>query len=116
MKVKLSSEARQDIDHQVAYLTGKTNSGIVTFRNIISRAPRLLSDQPYVGQTAAEIPIRGARRAIIDGWNEGIPGMRAGGARKLVVPPELGFGSAGKRPVPPNAVLVFYLEILAEGS
>ena len=68
MKVKLSSEARQDIDHQVAYLTGKTNSGIVTFRNIISRAARLLSDQPYVGQTAVEIPIRGARRAIIDGW------------------------------------------------
>ena len=64
MKVKLSSEARQDIDHQVAYLTGKTNSGIVTFRNIISRAARLLSDQPYVGQTAAEIPIRGARRAL----------------------------------------------------
>lgn len=68
MKVKLSSEARQDIDRQVDYLTGKTNSGITTFRNIISRAARLLRDQPYVGQTAAEIPIRGARRVIIDGW------------------------------------------------
>ena len=68
MKVKLSSEARQDIDRQVAYLTGKTNSGITTFRHIIDRAARLLVGQPHAGQTDSEIPIQGARRIIIDGW------------------------------------------------
>ena len=65
--------------------------------------------------TEAAAVVLGAE-SIIDGWNEGIPGMRAGGVRKLVVPPELGFGKLGKRPVPPNAVLVFDLEILADGS
>ena len=68
MQVKLSSEARQDIDRQVDYLTGRTNAGITTFRNIIRRAARLLGDQPDAGQADAEIPIRGARRIIIDGW------------------------------------------------
>lgn len=69
MKVKLSSEARQDINRQVDYLTGKTNSGILTFRNIIGRASLLLGSQPHAGRTVSEIPIRGAKRVTIDGWH-----------------------------------------------
>ena len=63
-------------------------------------------------EEAAPVVLGGG--AIIAGWNEGIPGMRAGGRRKLVVPPELGFGSVGRRPVPPNTVLVFDIEILPD--
>ncbi len=69
MRVKLSKEARQDIERQVAYLSGKTIAGIATFRDIIRRAQRLLASQPHAGQADTRIPIRGAMRIIIEGWH-----------------------------------------------
>lgn len=50
---------------------------------------------------------------VIPGWDEGIIGMRAGGRRKLTVPPELGYGARGAgNVIPPNAVLIFDIELL----
>jgi len=49
----------------------------------------------------------------IKGWDEGLVGMRVGGRRKLVIPPELGFGKQGVGSVvPPNAVLFYEFELL----
>ncbi len=49
---------------------------------------------------------------LIRGWMQGVPGMKVGGVRKLVIPPELAYGPEGRGGIPPNATLVFEIEVL----
>ncbi len=59
-----------------------------------------------------QLPLGNAQ--ALPGWNEGLEGMRVGGVRQVIVPPELGFGEAGAgNVIPPNATLIWLIELIS---
>ena len=61
----------------------------------------------------APLPFVLGAAGIIEGWNLGILGMRVGGRRQLIIPSALGYGPYGNGPIPPNAIMVFTVEVLS---
>ena len=57
-------------------------------------------------------PFQIQTRSVIPGWDEGFKSMKPGGKRKLIIPSNLGYGSSGRGSIPPNATLIFEVEML----
>ena len=58
-------------------------------------------------------PLESPLGRLIQGWQKAIPGMKPGGVRKLVIPPELGYGSQRNQGIPANSTLVFEVELVS---
>lgn len=62
---------------------------------------------------AGSFPFTIGQGRVIRGFEQGVTGMRVGGLRRLVIPPDLGYGAQGRPPIPPNATLIFDVELLS---
>jgi FKBP-type peptidyl-prolyl cis-trans isomerase len=72
-----------------------------------------LTDGKQFDSSIGGKPITFPLSRVIKGWQEGIPGMKPGGTRRLRIPAELGYGKAGAGDdIPPNAVLVFEVQLI----
>ena len=91
-------------------IAGQTVS--VNYRGTLANGTEF--DSSY-GRGPFSFPLGGGR--VIQGWDEGVAGMKVGGKRKLVIPPDLAYGDRGAGGViPPNATLTFEVELLRIGG
>ena len=63
--------------------------------------------------TSASFPFTLGTGAVIKGWDQGVVGMKIGGQRRLIIPPELAYGSSGSGPIPPNATIMFEIRLIS---
>jgi Domain of Unknown Function (DUF1080)/FKBP-type peptidyl-prolyl cis-trans isomerase len=74
---------------------------------------RLADGTKFDSSRDRDQPLTAPLARLIPGWQAGIPGMKVGGRRKLIIPPDLGYGVRGfGRIIPPNSLLVFDVEVL----
>ena len=110
--VDLDAMTRLDGGLYIRDLTVGTGAVVQPGQSITAKYKGWLSNGTLF--TDAQSPFRVGVGSLIRGWDVGIPGMRVGGKRQLVIPPSMAYGAQGRAPsIPGNAVLVFEVEVLS---
>ena len=87
-----------------------SSTSTITFHyTLMTWSNGALIESSWTGGSPATYPLV----ELIVGWQQGIPGMKVGGRRLLVVPPDLGYGAQGSGPVGPNETLIFVMDIVS---
>lgn len=93
--------------------TGTTVSGTPTVA--VRYAGYLANGTKFDERTEAQGPICFPLAGLIAGWQSGMQGMKVGGTRRLLIPPDQGYGRGGNGPIPGNANLLFDITLTATG-
>jgi FKBP-type peptidyl-prolyl cis-trans isomerase len=72
-----------------------------------------LTNGAQVQTSKGSSPLVSPLGGLIPGWQEAIPGMKAEGVRRLIIPPEKGYGAQDKGDIPPNSTLIFEVELIS---
>jgi peptidylprolyl isomerase len=83
----------------------KTGSSIEANYLLQTWSDKQIVDNSFDRQQTLPVQVGGGQ--VIQGWDEGLLGLKEGGRRLLIIPPDLGYGPEGKEPVQPNETLVF---------
>jgi len=73
-------------------------------------------DSSYDSNGGKPISVTLGAGQVIPGWDEGIVGMKAGGTRRLIIPPALAYGAQGQGPIPANATIIFDIQLVSIGT
>jgi peptidylprolyl isomerase len=87
----------------------KADSTLTVHYTLMSWSTGKIAESSWSSGSPATFPLQN----LIPGWIQGIPGMKVGGRRLLVIPPDLGYGSSGSGPIAPNETLIFVIDVLA---
>lgn len=109
IKVGSGSVAKTNSNVTVNY-TGWLANGCQKFDSSYDSHTDQQTGQP---QPAAPVPFTLSKGQVIQGWVEGLGGMKVGGIRRLYIPAALGYGSQANGPIPANATLIFDVQLLA---
>lgn len=106
--VEMSSNAAAHVaragDHVWVHYTGKLEDGTVFDTSLKPRG---------AGASVSPFDFVIGKSRVIQGWHEGIAGMKVGDKRTLIIPPSLGYGERGSPPtIPPNATLIFEVQLV----
>lgn len=111
-----SSAAFSQTDLQVGTGNAATSgsSVTVTYTGWFYDASKTDKKGLQFDSTAGQAPLTFTLGAgtVIPGWDQGVVGMRVGGLRQLIIPPSLGYGTVRYASIPPNATLVFDIELV----